>query len=459
MIEANKQIKKDLVNQGLSQGKVFSVSEYIQLLNVVLKKCQAKIIGEVSQVKISRPGHIYFSLKDKNESGLIECVIWRYNYGLCGVELKEGLEVIVFGNPDIYAPWGKFQFKAETVEVAGKGKLKEEYEKLKKKLTEQGFFSKERKRLIPSCPKKIGVITSSRGAVIHDFNSNLKKFGFEVKLIDSLVEGQQAVKDLLLSIRLFRKQDIDVLVIMRGGGSLESLLGFNNEILVREVVNFPIPVIAGIGHDKDVSLVALAADVMVSTPTAAANILNQSWERVCLNINRHSKALIYTYSQWLLKINSEIKHSFYKMSSRLEIIFRKYRKIEGKLKISLSKIKFTISEQRTFLNDNGRLIIKLFSRLLSQTNKNIAKSWNKSLEPKFLSSFKAILLCIATVEKGINYNNPGRQLRLGYCIARGGGKIIKSVKSVKLEQEIDLQVNDGMIKSKVKNINKNKKNG
>ena len=104
MIEANKQIKKDLVNQGLSQGKVFSVSEYIQLLNVVLKKCQAKIIGEVSQVKISRPGHIYFSLKDKNESGLIECVIWRYNYGLCGVELKEGLEVIVFGNPDIYAP-------------------------------------------------------------------------------------------------------------------------------------------------------------------------------------------------------------------------------------------------------------------------------------------------------------------------------------------------------------------
>ena len=452
MIEPSRQIEKDLAAQGIGEDKVFSVSNYIKLLNVVLKKCQAKIIGEVSQVKISRPGHVYFSLKDKNDGSLIECVIWKYNYSLCGIELKEGLEIIASGNPDIYAPWGKFQFKAETVELVGEGKLKEEYEKLKKKLTEQGFFSDERKRPIPACPQKIGVITSKRGAVIHDFNSNLKKFGFEVKLIDSLVEGQQAVKDLLASIRSFKKQGIDVLVIMRGGGSLESLLGFNNETLVKEVVDFPAPVIAGIGHDKDVPLVALAADIMVSTPTAAANILNQSWEKVCLEIKRCEKDIIYQYSHCLLKAHSKIKSLFYKISARLEIIFKKYREVEGRLKASLSKIKYAISTQRSFLDDNGKLIVKLFSRLLTETDAGIADLWKKSLHPKFLSSLKAIFLRITTIEKTINYNDPQRQIRLGYCIARGDGKIVKSVKNVKLEQDLDLQVSDGIIKSKVKNI-------
>lgn len=452
MIEANKQIEKNLMRQGLNEGKIFSVSSYIQLLNVVLKKCQAKIIGEISEVKISRLGHVYFSLKDKNDGSLIECVIWKYHYGLCGVELKEGLEIMAFGSPDIYAPWGKFQFKAETVELVGEGRLKEEYEKLKKKLIEQGFFSKERKRSIPSCPEKIGVITSKRGAVIHDFNSNLKRFGFNVKLIDSLVEGQQSAKDLLVSIRSFRKQDIDVLVIMRGGGSLESLLGFNNEVLVKEVVDFPVPVIAGIGHDKDLPLMALAADVMVSTPTAAANILNQSWEKVCLEIGRCEKDIVYKYSHCLLKAHSEIKHLFYKMSARFEIIFKKYREAENKLKISLSKIEYAISKQRAFLDAQGKLIVKLFSRFLSQTNDVLADLWKKSLEPKFLSSLKAIILRITTIQKTINYNNPQRQIRLGYCIARGNGKIIKSVENVELKQDLDLQVSDGIIKSKVKNI-------
>ena len=126
------------------------------------------------------------------------------------------------------------------------------------------------------------MITSKQGAVIHDFLNNIGKFGFDIKMIDSRVEGQGAVEDLLAAIQTFRKKDIDVLVIIRGGGSMESLMPFNNELLVREVVGFPVPVLVGIGHDKDMPLVALAADRSESTPTAVANLLNESWERALL---------------------------------------------------------------------------------------------------------------------------------------------------------------------------------
>jgi len=167
---------------------------------------------------------------------------------------------------------------ADAVELVGEGALKKAYDTLKKKLEAEGVFDPAKKRALPEYVQKIGVITSLKGAVIHDFENNLGKYGFKVSVCDSRVEGQQAVAPLLSAIEAMRKEDIEVLVIIRGGGSLESLQAFNNEMLVRAVRNFPVPVIAGIGHDKDVPLAALAADAMVSTPTAAANLLSRPWQ-------------------------------------------------------------------------------------------------------------------------------------------------------------------------------------
>jgi len=197
---------------------------------------------------MSSRGHVYFSLKDEKDGALINCIIWKSRYAVYGVELKEGVKIIASGYPEIYAPSGRISFIAETIELAGEGALKKAYEKLKKKLAAEGLFEEERKRPLPKYPEKIGVVTSRQGAVLADFLNNLGKFGFKIKMIDSRVEGQLAVADLLLSIKSFQKQDIDALVIIRGGGSLESHLAFNNEMLVRAIADFPVPVIAGIGH-------------------------------------------------------------------------------------------------------------------------------------------------------------------------------------------------------------------
>ena len=409
--------------------KIFSVSEYIGLVNRGLREFAAKIIGEVSEVKAGPTGHVYFSLKDEKNKGVINCIIWKSRYQLYGIELKEGLKIIASGYPEIYAPTGRISFLAEVIEHAGEGELKKEYEKLKKKLTEEGLFAKERKRPIPAYPQKIGVITSLKGAVIADFSNNLGRFGFRVKIIDSRVEGQTAVADLLLSIRTFKKQNIETLIIMRGGGSLESMMAFNNELLVREVANFPVPVIAAIGHHKDVSLVTLTADLAVDTPSIAATALTESWKQATLFLERYETNIIGNYEEALDNADNFINQATETVREYCDSIFNKYKEIENRLRISL----------RNF--QNALLNVKMDLR------NSITKSF---------SGFKAILFRVIKqleyAEKAVNSHNPERQLMLGYSIARCNGRIIRTVKNTKIGDNIDIQVTDGKINSEAKRI-------
>lgn len=216
-----------------------------------------------------------------------------------------------------------------------------------------------------------------------------------------------ATRDLLNSIRTFRKKDIDVLVIIRGGGSLESLMSFNNELLVREVATFPVPVLVGIGHDKDEPLVALAADASESTPTAVANLLNESWEEAFLLLERYERGIL----------------------GHFDGIFEQYKNTERSLMIS-------------FGNYNNALA-------------NVKIKLKNSLDKSFFG-LKALLSRIGKqlehAEKIINLNNPERQLTIGYSIARYNGKVIRSAKNVKAGDMIDIQIADGDIQSEVKKI-------
>ncbi|MFA5232449.1 MAG: exodeoxyribonuclease VII large subunit [Candidatus Paceibacterota bacterium] len=316
--------KSDSYIKEILSTRVFSVSAYLDILNTLLQACKTKVVGEVSEFKRAQSGHVYFSLKDKKDGSVLNCVIWNSLYNLCGVEMKEGLEVIVSGEPDIYKPRGEIKFKVSSVRLVGEGELKKQYDKLKRKL--EHLFVEEKKRPIPEFPCKVGIITSKQGAVINDFLNNLGGYGFKIKMADSRVEGQEALKDLLSSLKTLKKQKLDVLVVMRGGGSLESFLAFNNEVLVRELAKFPVPTIVAIGHDKDVPLLALVADRMVSTPTAAANLLNQSWQKL----------------EW------EIKEKEASIFSFLSSFFEKFRLLEYRVKEGLLRIiESEISELKT----------------------------------------------------------------------------------------------------------------
>ena len=389
------------------ENKIFSVSEFIYLLNIGLKSSKAKIIGEVTEVKISSLGHVYFSLKDEKDGAVINCIIWKTRYNLYGIRLEAGMKILASGYPEIYAPLGKLSFIAETIELAGEGELKKQYDELKKKLTEEGIFAEERKRPIPKYPQNIGVITSRQGAVLADFLNNVGKFGFKIKMIDSRVEGQEAVGDLLSSIKTFKNKDIDVLVIIRGGGSFESLMPFNNEALIREVANFKVPVIAGVGHHKDEPLITFAADVSVSTPTAAANYLNQSWEEALLLLERYERKIIGSYEE----------------------IFENYKIIENKLRISLQNFKNAISGVKIELRNYLDKSFAGFKSILSTLSEKLAQS-----------------------EKVILLNSPERQLKLGYSIAIAEGGVIRKINDVKIGQSFDLRVSNGRINSEVKKL-------
>ena len=390
--------------------KIFSVSEFVSFLNIGLKSSKAKIIGEVGEVKAGPTGHVYFTLKDEKNQSIINCIVWKSRYNLYGIKLQTGMKIIVFGYPEIYPPSGRLSFITEVIELAGEGELKKQYDELKKKLEKEGIFVKEKKRPVPKYPQRIGVITSKQGAVLADFLNNIGKFGFKIKMIDSRVEGQEAVRDLLASIKTFRKKDIDALIIIRGGGSLESLMPFNNELLVREVANFPVPVIAGIGHDKDVPLAALAADVSESTPTAVANLLNESWEQALLFLERYERDIINCY----------------------EMILGNYKKIENELKASFRNFKNVLLNAKINLRDLLNKSLSGFSLLLSKVNRKLEQE-----------------------EKVVFLNNPERQLRLGYSITSCDGKIIRRTRDTKVGKNIDIKIIDGKIISEVKNINKN----
>jgi len=291
---SNGQETEEIMLETNSSGeiKIYTVSRYLDVLNFQLKQIPARVKGEISSLDI-RNNYLFFSIKDaKNESVLV-CFMWKKRYDLCGIAIEEGMEIIVEGFPEVYKPSGKFSFKTATVELVGEGVLKKAYDALKKQLEKEGLFLPERKKRIPEFPRNIGLITSETGAVIHDFLNNLGKHGYHIQFVDSRVEGQIAVRSLISALDYFENKDVDVVVIIRGGGSLESLQAFNNEVLVRRVADFKVPVICGIGHDKDVPLASLAADKLVSTPTAATNILDETWDKALNTVILFEKEIFY----------------------------------------------------------------------------------------------------------------------------------------------------------------------
>lgn len=407
------EIKGKSAVKDLLENNIFSISAYLKLLNGVLNSFGAKIIGEVSEVKISSVGHVYFSLKDKKDGSVLSCVIWNYDYKMCGIDLVEGIEIKATGFPDVYPPTGRLSFKAKTIQMAGEGQIKKEYEKLKKKLEEEGLFSEERKKEIPDFPQKIGIITSKQGAVINDFLNNLGRYGFQIKFIDSRVEGLEAVKDLINSIKTFKRKEIDVLVIMRGGGSLESFLAFNNEMLIREVVDLPFPVIAAIGHDKDIPLLSLIADKMVSTPSIAASLLNSSWQKAEIELEGKRREIFSLFNSSLLSKKNEINNLFNRSKSKIEEIINNFKMIEYK-------------------------VINILPGIMKREIERIKDNMNN-------------------IEKIIKYNNPERNLKLGYCIAKNKKGVMKKVEDFKKEEDFDLVIYNGSINAKINKIYERKK--
>ncbi len=254
---------------------ILSVSELTNDIKQLLEGTflDIKIEGEVSNAKASISGHIYFTLKD--EFAQLSCVIWRSTAERMGLELNDGQQIIAGGDISVYPPHGRYQLVVRSVEQSGTGALLEAFEKLKIRLKEEGLFDVEHKMPLPKFPQKIGVITSATGAAFHDICGTLQQRWpvARIFLHHSSVQGVNAAPGLVAAINWFsQKQNIDILIVGRGGGSLEDLWPFNEETVARALFDCNIPTISAVGHEVDFSISDFVADARAATPTQAAVI-------------------------------------------------------------------------------------------------------------------------------------------------------------------------------------------
>ena len=413
---------------GMPLDIVFSVSEYLDSLNRSLKQVRARIVGEISGIQ-EYPGrsYLYFSIKDPKDSSTAKCFMWKQDYKNSGVNIEEGMEVVLTAYPNVYKPNGGMTLQVEEIELVGEGALKIAYEKLKAQLEKEGLMSEAKKRVLPNLPQRIGVVTSKNGAVINDFLSNIGKYGFEILFVDSKVEGEGAVRDLLGALKTLAQQEVDIVVLMRGGGSLESFQAFNNEMVVRAVAGFPVPVLTGIGHDKDVSLVSLVSDKNVSTPTAVANLLNESWE-ASIHYVRLAEEKV------LGRFESLVRDKQFLLENAERIIEQKFRDLletfegytEGIIR-GVTKIEFRLEKISETLEHTKRSLFKLFEY-----------------------SVERLAQYIAQKELLVVQNNPERQLALGWSITKNkNGKVVRSVKDVSVGEVIETVLTDGTLKATI----------
>ncbi|MFH1909830.1 MAG: exodeoxyribonuclease VII large subunit [bacterium] len=428
----NEEVEPQSISQSSQEeikDKPYSVSGYLNLLNNQLRTQQARVQGEISSLNI-KENYLFFYIKDKEDESILGCFMWSNDYKLCGIDLEVGMEITAEGFPEIHKPNGSLSLKVSVVELVGEGALKRAYDQLKKKLEKEGLFDTECKKLLPDLPQKIGVISSKQGAVIHDFLNNIGQYGYQIKFMDSRVEGQTAVRDLISAIKYFGNKDIDVLVIIRGGGSLESLQAFNNEALVRRIAEVNVPVICGIGHEKDVPLASLVADIMVSTPTAVSVKLNQSWNKVLDSLRIFERDIIYKYQERLAGEKHRLEIITGNLKQKSEFIFKKFESLNAQLNNKLTTLGQILKNSKLALNNFSKLLITNLNRNFNQLNEYLNNSENK---------LKAV--------------NPLRQLKLGYSIAHINGALIRSIKQIKKGDELNIQVSDGKIKSQVSDIN------
>ena len=413
------------VDEESEWSKVCSVGEFLDRANAVLAEMPASVRGEVSSANI-RERYVFFTIKDESGASM-SCFMWRRDYDMSAVEAREGAEVIVRGFLEVYKPSGRLTFRARSVELVGEGALKVAYEKLKKKLEDEGLFSPERKRELPILPHRIGLITSKEGAVIHDFMSNIGKFGFRIFFVPSRVEGALAVRELVRSLRTLRNADIDVLVIIRGGGSLESLASFNNETLVREIATFPVPVLCGIGHDKDVPLASLVADKAMSTPTATARELSRTWEHALARVDACERNIVHRFERALADRVRRVELTGTSLAEYFAQIVDRCRRAEEKLGrcVSILEHGFENARERMLLAKRG---------IYGGIDRGIYNTLER----------------VASLEKLLARSDPRRNLKLGYSIVSSRGRIVRSVNDVNAGDNLDILLADGSVGAVVK---------
>ena len=305
--------------------------------------------GEISNINIYRSGHIYFTLKD--ESSQISAVMFKGMRRFLNFEPKDGMKVIVKGKVEVYEKNGKYQLYAARITEDGIGALYEAYEKLKNNLQKEGLFDDEHKKEIPKYPKKIGVVTAETGAAIRDIITTIKnRYPYcEILVFSTLVQGNQAAPQIVRQIKHAQQYDINTLIVGRGGGSIEDLWPFNEEVVAHAIFDSELPIISAVGHETDFTIADFVADLRAPTPSAAAELAVPNVEEILLNLEKYN-----TRYKNALKKKIELMRLRYEkcMANRvfkepLQKINERYINIDMKVKQMQNSITNKVKDNKT----------------------------------------------------------------------------------------------------------------
>ena len=436
--------------------KIISVTELNKLAKSLLENGIPKlwIEGEISNLARPASGHIYFSLKD--ETSQIRCAWFKQRQSINVNDFSNGMKMLALGKISLYQPRGEYQFIIEKMETAGEGDLKRKYEELKQKLFNEGLFDREKKLQIPKLPKKIGVITSPSGAAIRDVLSILKRRFplLPIVIFPITVQGDNAAPDIENALKKANlRADCDVLILTRGGGSLEDLWAFNEEIVARAIHTSKIPIISAIGHETDTTIADFVSDIRAPTPSGAAEIVTPDQSELLNLLETTSRRIEHETNQY---INSK-SQSMDWLSKRLSqssplMTVRKQIEISGNLrKLLFSSIGHNLSLQTKavdnfkFRLNNSSPTLKIQKAIshLSEMQLKITISTKSSLT-KFNSQLTAL-------GKTLDSLSPLKTLDRGYAVARDSKtkKIISNSKKVSINSRIDIKLAKGEIAAKV----------
>ncbi len=343
---------------------IYSVTELTKDIREILSDSFPNIWvkGEISTLRLPQSGHMYFTLKDKNAQ--LKCVFFRGANMRLKFKLEEGMECILLGRISVYDQSGQYQLYVESVEPVGKGAMLQAFEQLKKKLEAEGLFDESRKRELPFLPKKIGVVTSSTGAAIRDILNIIDRRYANVHIIirPCLVQGKTAAADIAQGIKdLNAYKEIDVIIVGRGGGSLEDLWAFNEEAVARAVYNSKIPVISAVGHEIDFTICDFVADLRAPTPSAAAELVVQEKEQIVNTLDAMQARITEAIMQKirLAKMNFERLAQSYAMR-RPQVIVERYQQDLDNLQLIIStRFEHQLGEKQGLLKQMSARLVNL----------------------------------------------------------------------------------------------------
>lgn len=386
------------------------------------------IKGEISNLKFHTRGHLYFSLKDENSK--INAVMFNYKNMNIDFVPEDGMNVLVKGKISVFVNGGSYQITVTNMKQDGIGNLYILFEELKKKLKNEGLFDEEHKKKLPRIPKKIGVITASTGAAVRDIISTInRRFPLaEIILFPSLVQGTGAKENLVKMIETADKSDVDVIILGRGGGSIEDLWAFNEEIVARAVYNAKKPIVSAVGHEIDFTICDFVADLRAPTPTGAAELVVPSK----LEIQKY----LSDYNSRLLSVITT-KISTYKTT---------LKKLESSYILNNPKSMYEVEEQKL-----DSILEKLGSLMGHTLEKSKLKLENltKNITPNILYKLEKNKSHLETLEQKLELLNPENILKKGYSLTIKDGKIITNASELKDGDTITTKLSIGTINSKV----------